>query len=130
MQFIAGIGNLILYLESIGGNKKEMIVRNKTIELENLGEGITRKILAHGGSLMLVEAYFREGKKGAVHSHTNEQITYVVNGLIELEIGGEKEMVSSGDSVYIEPRKPHGLRALKDSCVVDVFMPLREDLLK
>ncbi len=68
-----------------------MIVLNKEIETELLEGGISRKIIAKGDSLMMVEVYFKKGERGAVHSHRHEQISYIHKGSFEFELNGDKK---------------------------------------
>lgn len=107
-----------------------MIIKNKTVELEDLGGGLKRKILARGGKLMMVEVYFEKGGIGAVHAHPHEQISYIARGSFEFEINGQKDVVAAGDTVYVDSNAPHGVKALENSLIIDVFTPQREDFLK
>lgn len=106
-----------------------MIILNKNVKKETLEEGIQRKILAHGGKMMLVEVYFKKGAIGQVHSHPHEQTSYIQKGSFEFELEGKKEVISAGDTVYIPSDKPHGVLALEDSVIIDIFTPQREDFL-
>ena len=110
-------------------NEKIMIILNKNVKTEKVEDGITRKILAHGGKMMLVEAYFKKGARGWVHSHPHEQISYIQKGSFEFELDGGKQVISVGDTVYIPSAKPHGVLALEDSVIIDIFTPQREDFL-
>lgn len=68
-----------------------MFVFNQDIPMEDLGEGISRKVLAHSDNMMSVEVHFEEGAIGAMHSHPHEQLTYVLSGEFEFTIGDEKK---------------------------------------
>jgi len=107
-----------------------MIVKNNDVELEDLGKGVTRKILAQVTNIMMVEVYFKKGAVGEVHSHIHEQISYILKGSFELNIDGKKEIVKTGDTYYIKPNVLHGVLALEDATILDVFTPRREDFLK
>jgi quercetin dioxygenase-like cupin family protein len=107
-----------------------MIIKNSTVSTNDLGGGLRRKILASGGKLMMVEVYFDKGGVGAMHSHPHEQVSYIVNGAFEFNIEGKKDVVKAGDTVYIGSNVPHGVVALEDSLIVDIFTPQREDFLK
>ena len=107
-----------------------MIVKNSSVKKEDLGSGISRRILARGGSLMMVEVYFEKGGIGAVHTHPHEQISYIHKGSFEFELDGKKEIVLASDTVYVPPDVPHGVVALEESVIVDIFSPQREDFLK
>ena len=107
-----------------------MIVKNDDVKLEDLGKGVSRKILAHVTNMMIVEVNFIKGAIGELHGHENEQISYIVKGSFQVEIDGKKEIIKSGDTFYIKPNVLHGVLALEDSTILDVFTPQREDFLK
>lgn len=97
---------------------------------EPAGSGLSRKILAHGKDLMAVEVSFEEGAVGALHSHPHTQLTYVLEGAFEFDIGGVKNIVRRGDTLFKLPDVKHGCRCLEKGRLLDVFTPCREDLLK
>lgn len=105
---------------------------NNEIELETLNDKVSRKIIARGGDMMMVEAHFKKGGGGGnTHNHHHEQTTYCIKGKFEFIIGDERKIISVGDSLYMEPNIPHGCKALEDdSILLDVFAPQREDFLK
>jgi len=104
---------------------------NEQAVREDLGGGVSRKILKYGGGLMMVEVTMEKGGRGAVHTHPHEQISYIAKGSFEFTVGGEKQIVKAGDSLYVAPNAEHGTLSLEDgSVVVDVFTPIREDFLK
>ena len=88
-----------------------MFVFNKDIALEDLGDGIKRKVLAYSDNMMSVEVYFDKGAVGALHSHPHEQITYVLSGEFEFTIGDETKVVKAGDALYKQPNIIHGCNA-------------------
>ena len=103
---------------------------NVDIPLEDLGNGIKRKVLAYRESLMVVEVYFEKGAEGAVHSHPHEQIAYVLKGKFEFNIDGEKQVVEPGDTVFLDANKPHGTICLEEGILLDIFTPYREDFIQ
>lgn len=108
-----------------------MIVTNKCIEPKQLEEKVSRKILGTGGTLMMVEVSFKKGGVGQVHAHEgHEQVSYIVQGSFEVVVGDEKKVVTAGDSFYAGLNVPHGVIALEESVILDVFTPIREDFLK
>ena len=107
-----------------------MIVENESVRKEDLGEGLERKILAHGGRMMMVKVYFQKGARGAVHSHPHEQVSYITKGSFEVEIDGEKQILKKGDSFYVAPAIPHGVLALEESTILDIFTPQRKEFLE
>jgi quercetin dioxygenase-like cupin family protein len=106
-----------------------MIVKNQERQPAQLDPKVQRKILSHSGQLMAVEFQFDKGGVGTVHSHPHEQIGYIVKGSFELEIDGEKQILQAGDTYYAAPNIPHGVVALEDGVIFDVFTPIREDFL-
>jgi quercetin dioxygenase-like cupin family protein len=106
-----------------------MIVRGDTKAI-TVGTGTERKILASDGKMMLVEVTFKRGAVGALHTHPHEQVSYIVKGSFEFELEGKKEILHAGDSYYVKPNAPHGVKALEDAVILDVFTPQRADFLK
>ncbi len=105
---------------------------NDDIELIELEAGKNyRKVLAHGGSLMIVEVYFENGGIGAEHTHPHEQATYCVEGEFEFTVEGEKKVIKAGDTIYFQPDVRHGCRVLTPKGkLLDIFTPQREDFIK
>lgn len=96
----------------------------------DLGGGVGRRILSHGEDMMAVEVCFEKGAVGAMHSHPHVQISYVLEGKFQAEIGGEKKIIGVGDTYYTLPDVPHGVVCLEKGRLLDIFTPQREDFLK
>jgi quercetin dioxygenase-like cupin family protein len=66
-----------------------------------------------------------------MHSHHNEQITYLLQGVLKFWIGEEREeiVLNGGEVLHIPPHVPHEAEALEDCLDVDVFSPPRQDWL-
>lgn len=107
-----------------------MFIFNDKIAFEELGGGVKRKILAHGGKMMGVEVHFETGAIGAMHSHPHEQLTYVLSGTFEFTIGDETHIVKAGDTLYKQPNIIHGCICKEAGVLLDTFTPQREDFLK
>jgi len=85
-----------------------------------------------GEHAMLAQIYLEKGCVVPKHSHENEQITWVVEGLLRLKLGEDGEQVvdlGPGGVLHIPPHIPHSAEALEDTLDVDVFHPLRQDWL-
>ena len=93
-------------------------------------EGVTRRVIAHGGGIMAVHVAFKKGAVGSIHRHAHEQISYIVSGSFEYYENGEKHLLKEGDSYYVPANADHGVVALEDSVILDVFTPQRQDFLK
>lgn len=107
-----------------------MIIKNEEVKLITVGEGVERKILATGGSMMTVEVRFKKGAIGVVHTHPHEQVSYVLEGSFEFDLEGKKHIIKAGDTYYVKPDQAHGVLALEDSVILDIFTPQREDFLE
>jgi len=107
-----------------------MIIKGHEVEPKILDGYSCRKVLSNGGELMLVELSFKKDGVGALHSHSDhEQVSYIAKGSFEATVGAETMIVQAGDSFYAAKNVPHGLKALEDSVILDVFTPVRKDFL-
>jgi quercetin dioxygenase-like cupin family protein len=108
----------------------KVFIENKEVTFEDMGNGITRKIMAWDERLMLVKVFFELGAVGTLHKHHHTQITHIESGVFEVEIGGEKKLLSAGDAFYIPPNVMHGAVCKEAGVLIDVFSPMREDFIK
>ena len=106
-----------------------MFIYRETTQTDDLGNGVTRRILAHGGTMMAVEVSFEQGAVGPLHHHPHEQLTYVLSGRFSFTIDGETKEVSAGDTLYKRPDVVHGCVCLEAGTLLDTFTPQREDFL-
>ena len=86
---------------------------NSDVGKQDLGGGVSRKILNYGGNLMMVEVTMQKGGQGEVHTHPHEQISYIAAGSFEFTVGDEKQTVHKGDSLYVASNVPHGTLSLE-----------------
>ncbi len=100
---------------------------NKDAKPVTMLPGLTRRTLAQGKSLMLCEFKFDAHVEVPIHTHPHEQVGYVVEGHVEMTIGGEKFELRKGDSYFAPSNVPHGALTLEPSVIVDTFYPPRED---
>lgn len=110
--------------------KSENFVIEGEMPWEEVAEGVSRQIMGYDGQLMMVKVKFRKGAIGYAHEHFHSQCTYVASGRFEVENGGVKRILSTGDGFYIEPDVLHGAVCLEDGILIDVFSPMRLDFLK
>ena len=107
-----------------------MFTENKNVPLNDLGGGVTRKVLSYSENIMSVELHFEKNAIGALHSHPHEQIGYIISGsLIYKEAGQEDKILSVGDTYYVAPNVEHGVVALEETRLFDVFTPMRKDFI-
>ncbi len=62
-----------------------------------------------------------------LHQHIHEQITYIVEGELEMMLGNEKHVLTAGMIHVIPSNLQHGAVALTDCMVLDFFSPARDD---
>lgn len=105
------------------------VFKSEEGKMIDCGGGLSRKVTAYNDNLMCVEVHFEEGTVAGVHSHPHEQITYVISGEFEFEIGGKKTILKAGDSAYKQANLPHGAICIKKGMLIDIFTPHREDFL-
>lgn len=98
-------------------------------EWENLGSGVSRKLLGYDKELMMVAVRFEKGAVGTLHHHVHRQVSYVESGRFEVTINGQTKVLCQGDSFFVAPNLVHGVVALEAGSLIDVFTPAREDFL-
>lgn len=100
------------------------------MEMERVTDVITRKVIT-GERAMLAQIFLERGAKVPMHSHENEQITYLLEGVLKFWIGQEREEVilRAGEVLHIPSNVPHEAQALEYCVDVDVFSPPRQDWL-
>lgn len=103
-------------------------VDDQRLPWETVGEGVKRKIMTYDASLMIVKVAFETGGIGAAHSHFHTQMSYVESGVFAITIANETQTMRMGDAYYIPPNVWHGAVCEEAGVLVDVFTPMREDL--
>lgn len=83
--------------------------------------------MVHGDKSTLTVWDIKKGSRLLEHSHPHEQITYVVDGELEMVIGGEKYLLTAGATHAIPSNVPHSAYAHTDCRVIDTFAPARDD---
>ena len=99
--------------------------------IEQVKEGLGRRLVT-GERMMLAHIYLDKGSVVPLHSHDNEQLTYVLEGALHFWIGedeSEEVVVRAGEVLHIPSWVPHKAVALEDTLDVDVFCPPRQDWL-
>ena len=98
---------------------------------EQVTDQISRRLVT-GERMMLAHVYLDKGAVVPKHSHHNEQLTYVLQGVLRFLIGEdqtEEVLVRAGEVLVIPSNVPHRAEALEDTLDVDVFSPPRQDWL-
>ena len=98
---------------------------------EPLKGTITRRMIT-GDSMMIAEVRFAKGDSVPMHSHHNEQLTYITAGALHFKLGEAQDRevtVRAGEVLVIPSNTPHSAVALEDTIDIDIFSPPREDWL-
>ena len=106
-----------------------MFVSYKSAKTTQPVLGVTRRILANSPGLMLTEHILDKGAILPDHNHPHEQLVYLLEGEIIIEMNGQKLKVVQGDSLVIPSNVYHKVTALEKSRAMDVFTPARTDYL-
>lgn len=97
-----------------------------TVELENLNPLLQRQLVV-GEDIMVARVLMKKGCIIPLHSHYNEQVTYILEGALKFWIDGKEIVVNAGEVLTIPRNMPHKAEALVDTVDLDVFNPPRAD---
>ena len=98
----------------------------KDIQPKPLVPGITG-YYAHGERMTFGLVELEAGSSVPMHRHEQEQITYIIEGQLQMVIDGQTCILSSGMYHVIPSNSPQSAKALTDCVVIDAFDPVRED---
>lgn len=98
----------------------------KDITPKELAAGITGHY-AHGEKCTLGYVELKRGSSVPLHSHPHEQITYILEGRLQMVIDGKDCLLEQGMCHVIHSNVMHGAEALTDCQLIDVFSPARTD---
>ncbi len=109
--------------------KRESGVRHipwNSIKLDRLNPLIDRQFVV-GEEIMVARVLIKKGGIVPLHSHHNEQVTYILEGALKFWIDGKVIVVKAGEVLTIPPHMPHKAEAVEDTVDLDVFNPPRAD---
>jgi len=98
---------------------------------ERVTDVISRKLIT-GTDMMLAQVFLKKGAIVPLHSHHNEQLTYIVSGALHFYIGADRARevtVHAGEVLHIPSNVPHEAHALEETLDIDIFSPPRQDWL-
>ena len=96
------------------------------IPLEDLNPLLQRQFVV-GQEIMLARVLLKKGCIVPLHSHHNEQLTYILEGALKFWIDGKEIVVNAGEVLTIPPNMPHKALAMEDTVDLDIFSPPRAD---
>src|SRR5436190_20406426 len=96
------------------------------VELETLNPLLQRQLIV-GHEVMLARVLLKKGCVVPMHSHVNEQLSYILEGALKFFIDGKEIVVRAGEVLVIPPNMPHKAEALEHTLAIDTFHPPRAD---
>ena len=110
---------------------KATLYRWEDLPKEQLKPDLQRRLIS-AERVMLAHVYLEKGCIVPMHSHENEQLTYILDGLLRFSLGeDESEVVdvAAGEVLHIPSNVPHKAEAVETTFDVDIFCPPRQDWL-
>jgi quercetin dioxygenase-like cupin family protein len=98
---------------------------------EALKPDLARRLISTD-RMMLAQVYLEKGCVVPTHAHENEQLTYILEGVLRFWLGEDESVVvdvAAGEVLHIPSNLPHKAEALETTLDVDVFCPPRQDWL-
>jgi quercetin dioxygenase-like cupin family protein len=116
----------------VGGEKRGRHHRWDDMPKERMTDVVERRFVT-AERIMLAQVFLKKGAIVQRHTHESEQVTYIVEGALQLWLGDgaeEEFTVRAGEVLTIPSNVPHRAEALEDTLDVDVFSPPRKDWLE
>jgi quercetin dioxygenase-like cupin family protein len=98
------------------------------IKAKQIIEGISGQYI-HGDQTSFGVVEVKKGSVLPLHHHPHEQITFILEGELEMTIGGVTMTLKPCNFHVIRSNVPHAAIAHMDCKLIDVFSPVREDYL-
>jgi len=106
-----------------------MFYKSNSMDYKEIIPGVKLKTLVYGEKTLLSEFRIGQGNSLPKHFHPCEQTGYMVSGSMLFTIGEETYEVNPGDSWSVLSNVEHSAVAVKDSVIIEVFSPVREEYL-
>ena len=100
--------------------------KESVIGIEAL-DGITRKTLTYNKDVLMALFEMKAGSSIPLHNHIHSQIGYVVKGKVKFITENSSFIVKAGDSYVFNGDEKHGAEIIRDSEVIEVFSPCRDE---
>ena len=102
-------------------------VSNETSEFLEMRPWARRKCVQ--GETCTIAVNDLDDRKATLHSHPHEQITYILKGETDFQVGDRQLTVHPGDIIVIPPNVPHG-GGSKACTMIDFFSFIRDDFVE
>ncbi len=112
-------------------NTNKIYFNSKDLEPETV-EGDVVRYTYTGKNIQTVEYHFPPNKTFPAHKHDiHEQMGYLVKGKMGFKIGDEEKILLPGDYYHAPIGTMHNAWTFDEpSVLLDIFSPIREDLVK
>ncbi len=80
------------------------------VEVETMNPLLGRQLIV-GHQVMLARVLLKKGCIVPLHSHVNEQLSYILEGALKFYIDGKEIVVRAGEVLTIPPNMPHKAEA-------------------
>jgi quercetin dioxygenase-like cupin family protein len=110
---------------------KATLYRWEDLPAEALKPDLKRRLISTE-RMMVAHVYLEQGAVVPTHSHENEQLTYILEGVLRFWLGDDESEVvdvAAGEVLHLPSYLPHRAEALEKTLDVDIFCPPREDWL-
>ena len=84
-----------------------------TVDLEDLNPLLQRQFVV-GRDIMVARVLMKKGCIIPLHSHYNEQFTYILEGSLKFWVDGKVIAMNAGEVLTIPPHMPHKAEAMAD----------------
>ena len=98
----------------------------KDITPKELMEGVTG-YYSHGKNMTFGLVELKAGATVPLHQHVHEQITYILEGQLDMNIDGVDYSLIAGCHHVISSDVWHSATVITDCKAIDVFGPVREE---
>lgn len=96
------------------------------IPSKEIAKGIQGRYV-HGLGTTFGYVKIKAGSILPAHQHVHEQITFILDGELEMTIGDDTYLLTAGTAHVIPSGTPHSAFAKIDCTVIDMFSPARDD---
>jgi quercetin dioxygenase-like cupin family protein len=96
------------------------------VKVEAMNPLLGRQLIV-GHQVMLARVLLKKGCIVPLHSHVNEQLSYILEGALKFYIDGKEIVVRAGEVLTIPPNITHNAEAIEYTVDLDIFNPPRAD---
>lgn len=116
--------------DTIGAvERSKLFIRGDREDAVDMGNGVHHLVLGYDDHILMAKAWFAKGAVGQLHKHHHSQVVFIAEGKFEVEVAGEKQVMSAGECFFVPSEAMHGAVCLEEGLLIDVFSPAREDFI-